>query len=260
MNAVRPPSPSAPPSPPTAAAPAAPRGGPDLSAAELADLRPHVITLEDGKLATGAPSEPRDVGAYRTTTGDIDALFETHLPAFVAAHAPGPVPVVLYAHGGLVDKASGFGIAQQQVVWWKENGVYPIHFVWETGLGTALWDALRRWASGGRRGWVDEQLAQSRSLYKRKCERMLAALERHMREDVHWTVPNGGFFTWLTLPAGGDAGELAKRAVEHGVAVVPGSLFFSDERGGGNVRLSFSLVDEGEIDEGIERLASLVKP
>jgi len=156
MNAVRPPSPSAPPSPPTAAAPAAPRGGPDLSAAELADLRPHVITLEDGKLATGAPSEPRDVGAYRTTTGDIDALFETHLPAFVAAHAPGPVPVVLYAHGGLVDKASGFGIAQQQVVWWKENGVYPIHFVWETGLGTALWDALRRWASGGRRGWVDE--------------------------------------------------------------------------------------------------------
>jgi len=111
-----------------------------------------------------------------------------------------------------------------------------------------------------RRGWVDEQLAQSRSLYKRKCERMLAALERHMPEDVHWTVPNGGFFTWLTLPAGGDAGELAKRAVEHGVAVVPGSLFFSDERGGGNVRLSFSLVDEGEIDEGIERLASLVKP
>jgi 2-aminoadipate transaminase len=111
-----------------------------------------------------------------------------------------------------------------------------------------------------RRGWVDEQLAQSRSLYKRKCERMLAALERHMPTGAHWTVPKGGFFTWLTLPAGGDAGELATRAVEHGVAVVPGSLFFSDERGGDNVRLSFSLVDEGEIDEGIERLASLVVP
>ena len=156
MNAARPPSPSAPPAPPTAAAPAAPRGGPDLSAAELADLRPHVVTLEDGKLAPGAPSEPRSVGDYRTTTGDIDAIFETHLPAFVATHAPGPVPVVLYAHGGLVDKAAGFGIAEQQVEWWKDNGVYPIHFVWETGLGTALWDALRRWASGGRRGWVDE--------------------------------------------------------------------------------------------------------
>ncbi len=111
-----------------------------------------------------------------------------------------------------------------------------------------------------RRGWVDEQLAQSRTLYKRKCERMLAALERHMPEGAKWTVPKGGFFSWLTLPTGGDAGELAIRAVEHGVAVVPGSLFFSDDRGGDNVRLSFSLVDEGEIDEGIERLASLVQP
>ena len=34
--------------------------------------------------------------------------------------------------------------------------IYPIHFAWETGFGTALWDAMRGWASGGRRGWVDE--------------------------------------------------------------------------------------------------------
>ncbi len=111
-----------------------------------------------------------------------------------------------------------------------------------------------------RRGWIDEQLAQSRSLYRRKCERMLAALERCMPAGTRWTFPKGGFFTWLTLPDGVDAGELAMRAVERGVAVVPGSLFFSDDRGGDNVRLSFSLVDEAEIDEGIERLASLVKP
>ena len=31
-----------------------------------------------------------------------------------------------------------------------------------------------------RRGWIDEQLAASRVLYRRKCERMLAALERFM--------------------------------------------------------------------------------
>ena len=111
-----------------------------------------------------------------------------------------------------------------------------------------------------RRGWIDEQLALSRSLYKRKCERMLAALERYMPENVQWTVPKGGFFSWLTLPDGVDADELALRAVESGVAVVPGALFFSDERGSDNVRLSFSLVEEAKIDDGIERLASLVKP
>jgi 2-aminoadipate transaminase len=110
-----------------------------------------------------------------------------------------------------------------------------------------------------RRGWIDEQLAQSRVLYRRKCERMLAALERGMPDGTRWTFPKGGFFSWLTLPDGGDAGDLATRAVERGVAIVPGSLFFPDERGGGNVRLSFSLVDEAKIDDGIERLASLVK-
>jgi 2-aminoadipate transaminase len=111
-----------------------------------------------------------------------------------------------------------------------------------------------------RRGWVDEQLVQSRSLYRRKCELMLAALERYMPVGSRWTSPKGGFFSWLTLPGDGDAGELARRAVERGVAIVPGSLFFPDDRGGNNVRLSFSLVGEAEIDEGIERLASLVKP
>jgi 2-aminoadipate transaminase len=110
-----------------------------------------------------------------------------------------------------------------------------------------------------RRGWIDEQLEQSRSLYRRKCERMLAALDRHMPAGTRWTSPQGGFFSWLTLPNGGDAADFARRAVERGVAVVPGSLFFPDGRGGDNVRLSFSLVDEAVIDEGIERLASLVK-
>ena len=112
-----------------------------------------------------------------------------------------------------------------------------------------------------RRGWIDEQLAQSRVLYRRKCERMLGgARTLACRTARAGRVPKGGFFSWLTLPDGGDAGELATRAVEHGVAIVPGSLFFPDDRGGDNVRLSFSLVDEAQIDDGIERLASLVTP
>jgi 2-aminoadipate transaminase len=109
-----------------------------------------------------------------------------------------------------------------------------------------------------RRGWIDEQLAQSRALYRRKCDRMLASLERFMPPGVRWTRPRGGFFSWLTSPPGGDAADLALRAVDRGVAIVPGSLFFPDARGDDQARLSFSLVDEALIDEGIERLASLL--
>jgi len=108
-----------------------------------------------------------------------------------------------------------------------------------------------------RRGWVDEQVARSRALYRRKCERMLAALKRSMPAAARWTTPRGGFFSWLTLP-GVDTVELAGRAAEKGVAVVPGTLFFTDDRGTDSLRLSFSLVDEEKIDDGIERLGSLL--
>ena len=111
-----------------------------------------------------------------------------------------------------------------------------------------------------RRGWIDEQLAESRLLYRRKSERMLAALEQFMPPTTRWTTPRGGFFSWLTLPGAIDATAFAQRAVERGVAIVPGSLFYADGRGEENVRLSFSLVDELLIDDGIERLASLLSP
>jgi 2-aminoadipate transaminase len=110
-----------------------------------------------------------------------------------------------------------------------------------------------------RRGWLEEQLARSRSLYERKCARMLAALERSMPEGARWTHPEGGFFSWLTLPAGVDSEDLARRAVEQSVGIVPGTLFYPDGRGADTVRLSFSLVEEAQIDEGIERLGSLVR-
>ncbi len=109
-----------------------------------------------------------------------------------------------------------------------------------------------------RRGWIDEQLERSRTLYERKSQRLLAALQRSMPESAHWTTPRGGFFSWLTVP-GVDTNELAQRAVERSVGIVPGSLFFPDGRGGDSARLSFSLVDESQIGEGVERLAALLQ-
>jgi 2-aminoadipate transaminase len=116
----------------------------------------------------------------------------------------------------------------------------------------------RLFEESARRGWIDEQVALSRALYQRKCERLLAALERRMPDGTRWTNPQGGFFSWLTLPGGVDSTELARGAAERGVGIVPGTLFFPDGRGADTVRLSFSLVAEAQIDDGIERLGSLL--
>ena len=109
-----------------------------------------------------------------------------------------------------------------------------------------------------RRGWLDEQVVRSRALYRAKCERLLAALERSLPAGADWTRPQGGFFTWLTLPGDVDSVQIAQRAVERGVGIVPGTLFFPDGRGANTMRLSFSMVEIDEIDEGIERLAALL--
>ena len=109
-----------------------------------------------------------------------------------------------------------------------------------------------------RRGWIEQQLAESRTLYRKKCEATLDALARHMPERARWTTPRGGFFSWLTLPDGVDSTDLAARAAAQGVGIVPGTLFFADGRGNDSARLSFSMVDESQIDEGIARLAALM--
>ena len=119
-------------------------------------------------------------------------------------------------------------------------------------LGQKLWELYAR------RGAMDEQLVHSRALYRRRCERMLAAFGRTMPAGVSWTTPRGGFFSWVTLPDGLDAAGLARSAAAAGVAIVPGAPFFPDGRGGSNLRLSFSRVEDELIDEGVERLAALV--
>jgi 2-aminoadipate transaminase len=111
----------------------------------------------------------------------------------------------------------------------------------------------------GRAGGLEAQATRARDVYGRRCKLMLDALAAHMPPEVRWTEPQGGFFTWLTLPGPMDAVDLARRSVEQGVAIVPGAPFFPDDRGTNNVRLSFSRVDDELIPEGIERFGALVK-
>src|SRR5437899_795377 len=95
--------------------------------------------------------------------------------------------------------------------------------------------------------------------YARRRALLLAALERRMPSEVTWTEPQGGFSLLLTLPPGLDGAEVLPAAIERGVAFTPGAPFFVDGGGGGTLRLSFSSVAAGRIDEGVKRLAETIK-
>ena len=108
-----------------------------------------------------------------------------------------------------------------------------------------------------RGGYLDTQLGLSRLLYADRCDTMLAALESTMPSDVTWTRPTGGFFTWLTAPAGVNTTALVPQARAARVAYVPGNPFYPDGRGERNMRLSFSRASKQDIYEGVRRLAAL---
>jgi len=109
----------------------------------------------------------------------------------------------------------------------------------------------------GRRGLLDEQVRAACELYRGRRDLLLAALERHLDGLASWTRPEGGFFVWLDV--GRDATAVAARALEAGVAVVPGAPFFAASGSGRtNLRLSFSRVTEDEIDNGVRRLAAAI--
>ena len=80
-----------------------------------------------------------------------------------------------------------------------------------------------------------------------------------MPSEVTWTEPQGGFSLLVTLPPGMDAGALLPQAVERGVAFTPGAPFFVDGGGERTLRLSFSSVAAGRIEEGVRRLAETIK-
>jgi 2-aminoadipate transaminase len=108
-------------------------------------------------------------------------------------------------------------------------------------------------------GFLDRHVRKIRAVYSERRDAMLAALERHFPEDARWTRPQGGLFLWLTLPPGLDSTELLNVALDQRVAFVPGAAFFPHGGGERTCRLNFSYVPPDVIDEGIRRLASVVK-
>lgn len=101
------------------------------------------------------------------------------------------------------------------------------------------------------------QIKKYREMYRERRDAMVGALAEHL-PDCSWTVPDGGFYTWVKLPYGLDAKEMLPRAVTARVAYVPGTAFYYDGQGADHMRLSFCYPTPERIREGVRRLATVV--
>lgn len=104
-----------------------------------------------------------------------------------------------------------------------------------------------------------QQIISFKDMYRARRDAMLAALSEYMPEGTSWTEPAGGFFVWVTLPAGLDSQAMLPRAVTARVAYTPGTAFYADGFGAGHLRLSFCYPPPAEIREGVRRLAEVMR-
>ena len=107
-------------------------------------------------------------------------------------------------------------------------------------------------------GRMPAALAHVRKVYAGRAQAMGEALRRELGAAIAFTPPQGGLFVWARLTGAGGkiahAGDFAKRAIELGVAFVPGAPFYAVEPDLATLRLSFATADVARIEEGVARL------
>src|SRR6218665_2062231 len=108
-------------------------------------------------------------------------------------------------------------------------------------------------------GRMPATLARVRKVYAGRAQAMVDALRGEIGAALEFVPPQGGLFVWARLTradgrqAAGNA--LGRRAIEKGVAFVPGAPFFCAHPDQATLRLSFATVDEQQIRAGVARLA-----
>jgi len=108
-------------------------------------------------------------------------------------------------------------------------------------------------------GYMREHIPKIIKLYKEKRDIMLDAIEDYFPDGVKWTRPDGGMFLWVTLPEHMDAGELLQKAIENKVVYVIGAAFYPHRDHRNTMRLNFTYPTNEQIEEGIKRLAKVIK-
>ncbi len=106
-------------------------------------------------------------------------------------------------------------------------------------------------------GALERSIETVRTALAKRAKTLETALRSELPE-AEFVTPEGGYFMWVTLPAGTDVRALEQAAKERRVIFVKGTDFLLD--GGENtLRLAYSGVTPEEVQEGVTRLAAAVR-
>jgi GntR family transcriptional regulator/MocR family aminotransferase len=115
--------------------------------------------------------------------------------------------------------------------------------------------AARFMAEGLHRRQVERTLP----FYRERRDALMNALERHLAGEYRASTPQGGHHVWVTLNRPLSERELYAEAARYGVTFTPGGVVTAERHSQTSLRLSFSLLDPDELDEGVRRLARAIR-
>lgn len=106
---------------------------------------------------------------------------------------------------------------------------------------------------------IDAHIEKLKKVYKKRRDLMINTMKEEFPEEIKFTNPEGGLFTWVVLPEYMNARDLAVKAIEKNVAFVPGGSFFPNGGNENTLRLNYSNMEDEKIVIGIKRLAEAIK-
>ncbi|MDZ4254692.1 MAG: PLP-dependent aminotransferase family protein [Sulfuritalea sp.] len=104
----------------------------------------------------------------------------------------------------------------------------------------------------------DLHLRTLRRRFAEQIARTRDAVARHFPAETRVTDPQGGFVLWLELPHEVDCTALHRRAVQEGIAFVPGELFSASGQYKNCLRLACGQPWSERLEDGVKRLGQLV--
>jgi 2-aminoadipate transaminase len=109
-------------------------------------------------------------------------------------------------------------------------------------------------------GFLPAHLSGLRSTYSAQAHHLAGALRERLGDDASFAEPDGGMFLWVQLTdAGADTAALLPRALDHGVAFVPGAAFGVDDLHRRWMRLSYATAAPDRLDQAVERLVGAIR-
>lgn len=107
-------------------------------------------------------------------------------------------------------------------------------------------------------GLQDDHLRFLKNTYRHRSAVLSDALQEFLPPATTFSEPQGGFFIWLSLPAGMDTGKLRQVARPKNVNFQPGVNFSSRQGLQNCMRLCFVYYGSEDLREGVRRLAGVL--